>query len=109
MNLLSGWVDAGQTAATFWDQTPATHAAIMEGCLRRERRAIERDVALAWRIANFGNAGPKLKGLASYLDDMKPQHPNSNVIEAVAAFQSLAKRGLVTVREVPKKGVADAE
>lgn len=79
----------------------------MDGCLRRERRAVERDVALAWRTANFVNAGAKLKKLQHYLDQMKPVHEHASVMEAVAVFQSLAARGLATIREVPKKGDAD--
>lgn len=81
----------------------------MEGCLRRERRAIERDTVLAWRTANFFGAaqGGKLKGLQHYLDQMKPQHENAPALEAVATFQALAARGLVKIKEVPKKGVED--
>lgn len=80
----------------------------MAGSLRREMRAVERDVALAWRIANFGNAGAKLKSLPHYLDQLKPVQEASPVLEAVAAFTALASRGLVTIREVPKKGEDDA-
>ncbi len=75
----------------------------MDGCLRREKRAIERDVVLAWRVANFANAGPKLKSLDRYLDDMKPRHASQPALEAVATFRALAERGLVTIREVPRK------
>lgn len=79
----------------------------MEGCLRREQRAVERDLALAWRIANFGNAGAKLKGLQHYLDQLKPHKESDAVIQAVATFTSLASRGLATIKEVPKKGEAN--
>ncbi len=80
----------------------------MEGCIRREQRAVERDVVLAWRVANFTNAGGKLKGVQHYLDQMKPKHQSAPALEAVAVFQALAARGLVTIREVPRK-VADGE
>lgn len=76
----------------------------MEGCLKRERRSVERDVAMAWRVANFVGAGSKLRNLDYYLQALKPQHESAPVLEAIAAFQSLASRGLVTIREVPKKG-----
>ena len=77
----------------------------MEGCLRRERRAVERDTVLAWRMANFSGAAQagKLKHLQHYLDDLKPQTDNATVSQAVAAFQTLAARGLVKIREVPKE------
>jgi hypothetical protein len=79
----------------------------MEGCLRRERRAVERDTVLAWRIVNFRNAGAKLKKLQHYLDELKPGKEADAALEAAATFTTLASRGLVTIREVPKKGEAN--
>lgn len=82
----------------------------MEGCIRREKRAVERDTVLAWRVGKLSAlAGVgKLKGLQTYLDELKPAHEASPVLEAVATFTALASRGLVTIREVPKKGEANA-
>jgi hypothetical protein len=77
--------------------------------LRRAKQDVERDVALAWRAANFTAAASvgKLKDLSHYLDALKPQHESAPALEAIATFQALAERGLVTIREVPKKGGAD--
>jgi hypothetical protein len=79
----------------------------MEGCLRRERRAVERDTALAWRIVNFRNAGAKFKSLQHYLDELQPTKEADATMEAVATFTALASRGLVTIKERPKKGEAN--
>lgn len=82
----------------------------MHGCGERLKLEIQRDTVLAWRIGKFtslAGAG-KLKGLQTYLDELKPQREHSPVLEAVATFTTLAKRGLVTIREVPKKGEDDA-
>lgn len=81
----------------------------MDGCIARERLLVQRDTALAWRTAKLtalASVG-KLKGLQTYLDELKPQHQTSVVLEAVATFTHLAKRGLVTIKEVPKKGEAN--
>lgn len=77
--------------------------------MRRERRAIERDVVLAWRAANFSVAAQnnKLKSVQHYLDELKPAREPDATMEAVATFTTLAQRGLVTIREVPKKGEAN--
>jgi hypothetical protein len=80
----------------------------MAGCKKRLEIQLQCDTALAWRIARFTLAGPKLKTLQHYLDEMKPKHEGSAVMEAVATFTTLASRGLVTIREVPKKGEDDA-
>lgn len=100
---------AGQPAETFWDQTPRTHAAIMQGCKQRIEMQMQRDTALAWRIANFsvGAQNNKLKSLQHYLDEFKPVKEADATIEAVATFTALAQRGLVTIKERPKKGEAN--
>lgn len=63
-------------------------------------------MALAWRVANFSAAalnGKKgaFKSLDHYLREMR-EVEGETVKQAVAAFQSLAARGLVKIREVPK-------
>lgn len=70
----------------------------MEGCKRRELRAVQRDVALAWRIENFSRAGKKLQDLDKYLDEMNPK-PANPADQAAAIFEGFAKRGLATIRE----------
>lgn len=79
----------------------------MAGCIKRFGIEAQRDTALAWRIANFALAGPKLKVLQHYLDEMKPKPEGGAVMEAVSTFTELAKRGLVTIKERPKKGEDD--
>lgn len=69
----------------------------MEGCKRRELRAVQRDVALAWRIENFGRAGKKLKDLDHYLDEMRPKADPAD--HAAAIFEGFARRGLVKIKE----------
>lgn len=100
--MLAEWVDAGQPASTFDDQTPRTHAAIMEGCRRRELRAAQRDIAVAWHGANFARAGKNFKDLDHYLEKLTPK-PAQTADEVVGIFEGFAKRGKARVRVVPHK------
>jgi hypothetical protein len=100
--LLADWIDAEQPAAAFDDQTPRTHAAIMEGCRRREAREVQRDVALAWRIENFSRAGKKFKDLDEYLGQLRPTSATP-ADQAAAIFKGFEKRGLVTIKERKKR------
>lgn len=74
------------------------------GVVEREKLLVQRDIALAWRVANFWGAaqGGKLKGLSTYLEDIGPDRPQS-ADEAAAVFQILAGQGKVNIREVPKQ------
>lgn len=64
-------------------------------------RAVQREVALAWRVANFINAGGKLKDLDEYLGEMKPKVDPSD--QAAAIFEGFAARGLATIKERKKR------
>lgn len=93
----------GQPAETFDDQTPRTHAAIIEGCKRREVRGVQRDLALAWRIENFSRAGKKFKSLDKYLDEMT-ESAAAPADRAAAIFDGFKKRGLVKIKERQRNG-----
>jgi hypothetical protein len=69
----------------------------MRGCKRREHRLVQRDVALAWRIVNFGRAGKTFKNLDHYLNELKP--PADPADQAAAIFAGFEKRGLVKIKE----------
>ena len=104
--MLTDWIDAGQPASTFDDQTPRTHAAIMEGCKRREMRAVQQDVALAWRIENFSRSGKKLKDLDHYLGQLKPKREQT-ADDVANIFLSLKAKGRsvkIKVRERKEDG-----
>jgi hypothetical protein len=65
-------------------------------------RTVQLDLALAWRIANFSNAGKKLKDLGHYLDQMKPVVA-APAEQAAAIFKGFEKRGLVKITERRKR------
>lgn len=68
----------------------------MKGRRQAFEAEIERDIALAWHIENFGRAGKKLRDLQHYL---KPQAKRAQTAEEVVAiFEGFAARGLVTIR-----------
>lgn len=102
--MLAEWVDAGQPAGTFDDQTPRTHAAILEGCKRREMRAVKRDLALAWRIQNFSRAGKKFKNLDHYLEQLDAASIANPADRAAAIFKGFEKRGLAKITERKRDG-----
>lgn len=70
----------------------------MEGCKRRELRAVQRDMALAWRVENFSRAGKNFKNLDQYLNELTPTQVNP-ADQAAAIFEGFAKRGLATIKE----------
>ncbi len=102
MGLLSVWVEAGNPAEIFWQQTPRTYQAIMEGCARRERRQAAHAMAIGWHAANFARAGKHLRNLDHYLRKLEPQK-DQTADEAAAIWQGFAERGLVTITERPKR------
>lgn len=66
---MSAWAEAGQDEARFWDQTPATFSAVMDGIGKRTRREAERAFAMAWYAGAFSQV--KLKPLEHYLKKMR--------------------------------------
>jgi hypothetical protein len=90
--LLSNWVEAGFAPDSFWDQTPATFQAVMQGAVKRAERDAEGQIAHAYHTALF-NAGTKtkagLKPLAHYL--RKPGRKMSSK-EMLANMKMLAAR-----------------
>lgn len=102
--MLAEWVDAGQSPETFDDQTPRTYAAILEGCKRREMRAVKRDLSLAWRVENFSRAGKKFKNLDHYLDQLDASSITDAADRAAAIFKGFEKRGLATIKERKRDG-----
>lgn len=96
------WVEAGNPEWTFWRQTPRTFQAVMEGCARREERHAALAMATGWHVENFRRAGKNLRNLGHYLKQFSST-PADPADEAAQAFQGLAERGLVTIREVSKE------
>jgi hypothetical protein len=77
----------------------------MEGCKRRELRAVKRDVAIAWHVANFGRAGKDFKNLDHYLGKFEAAaNPKSEADQAAAIFTGFEKRGLAKIRERKRDG-----
>lgn len=85
----------------FWHQTRRTFAAAIAGKIDALQRQRERDLTLAWDIANFMNAGPKLKSLSTYLNQIRPRQPMSTD-DIVASFRAMQGRGVkMNIRRVP--------
>lgn len=78
----------------------------MEGCKRREMRAVQKDVALAWRIENFSRAGKKLKDLDHYLGQMKVAKPQTadDVAGLFLALKAKGRSVKIKIRERDKDG-----
>jgi hypothetical protein len=73
----------------------------MEGIAERDRRAIERDVALAWRCEVFART-KTLEPLQHYLDQMKRETPEAKRDRILNAFRDLQARGTaVKITHVP--------
>lgn len=92
LDLMSGWVEAGQSPGEFWYQTPASFDAVISGVRRRIERETESDLWRAYTVASLtATAGAgKLKPLSHYMRKMKPavaQSP-SEMLEALRAFQA---------------------
>lgn len=68
----------------------------MEGCRRRELRALEHRIELAWRVENFSRAGKKFRNLDHYLRQLRPADLQS-AEEVIAIFETFATRGLATI------------
>jgi hypothetical protein len=75
----------------------------MEGCRRRELRAVKRDVSIAWHVANFGRAGRDFKNLDHYLGKFEV-NPQGEADKAAAIFEGFAKQGKAKIRERKRDG-----
>lgn len=76
---------------------------IMEGRCRAAILQLERDVALAWHIANFTRA-KNLPDLGRTLEKLRPAKPQT-ADDVAGIFLSLQAAGKsVNIRERPKKG-----
>jgi hypothetical protein len=64
----------------------------MEGVAERDRGAIERDVALAWRIENFART-KALENLSVYLEQMRPASPEEKRDRILAFFRGRQAQG----------------
>lgn len=97
--MLSVWVEAGQDPASFWDQTPRTFAAVLEGCERRERRSYELATFQAWQAERMSRE-KRLKPVAKYVGELRPpkrQTPG----EILANLREMNARGSpMTIRKV---------
>lgn len=75
---MSEWTLTGERALDFWRATPRDYAAAIKGAIRRAEIALDRDISLAYRTANFTRAD-KLKPLARYLPTRAGQAPAGQV------------------------------
>lgn len=85
-------MEAGQSPETFWDQTPLTYRAVMDGSVRRE-------IVSAWQAARFARE-ERLRSLNHYLDELKPKRAQT-ADEMLAVLQCYADRGLLAMNEQP--------
>ena len=69
MAYLAMWCKAGFQPDSFWQQSPQTFQACMEGVRQRLEFEVENDLSAAWHTAAFNGAAQagKLKPFRSYL------------------------------------------
>ena len=82
------WVEAGQPAHTFWDQTQRSFANVLSG-------AAKRDLAMAWKIAALtasASAGklPRLEELMepARTSDNRQRGQNAKLLHALFALKA---------------------
>jgi hypothetical protein len=103
--LLSAWVEAGQSPEAFWTQTPVSFDAVLSGVKRRIERDVESDLWRAYTVASLSavaSAG-KLKPFQHYLRKVRPavaQTPQE-MLEALRAFQ--AQGAGMTIKRIERK------
>jgi hypothetical protein len=85
------WCQAGFQPDSFWDQTPATFAACMQGVRERLEAEAEGETRVAWQTANFMSAAQagKLKPLRHYTNAPKRK---MSAREMLANMRILAQR-----------------
>lgn len=85
------WCKAGFQPDSFWEQTPATFSACMEGVRGRLEAEAEGETRVAWQTANFAAAAQagKLKPIRHYIK--APVRRMSNA-EMLANMRILAER-----------------
>lgn len=89
--MLSAWSAEGFAPSEFWEQTPETWGAIMDG--RRQLREHQSDmmIAQAWWAARFSRTDP-LEPLSRYLA-RKAEKPTMSIDEALAQWDALEAAG----------------
>lgn len=83
------WIQAEQSADTFWDQTPRLFQLAMQGVRKRLKSEAENQTRQAWESGSFGalaSAG-KLKDLKHYLRGTGRQTPQE-MLAVMRSFQS---------------------
>lgn len=90
---------AGLNPTDFWQQTPKSFVAIMEGAARRQKREYELTVVGAWHAEAFARQ-KRLKKLGDYLGD-KPKARRQTPEEMFAVIQQFKAGGApMNIREV---------
>lgn len=74
----------------------------MEGFRRREMRAIQRDISVAWHVTNFGRAGKSFRDLEHYLKQLTPKQ-DQTADQVAGIFESFAAQGKARIRVRPRK------
>lgn len=93
-------MEAGQDESRFWEQTPRTFQAVMEGAQKRQHRAHELATFEAWQMARFGRE-TKLRRLDHYLAELKPKAQAQSPAEMLTVLKALASGGAgMTIRKV---------
>ena len=101
--LISLWSDAGQSEDRFWQQTPASFRAVLDGVRKRLERERESSLRHAWETAAFTTAGQSkdgLKPLDHYLSRTRPGG-KATPQQMLDVLRDAAGRGMpMTIRKV---------
>jgi hypothetical protein len=76
----------------FWDQTPRTFEAAMEGRAKAAGRASELAYFQAWATERFARE-KRLKPFGKYVGDIRPRKPQTGV-DVLAIFQGFQAAGI---------------
>lgn len=93
---------AGFNPAEFWEQSPRSFVAIMEGAARAATRKADSDTRLAYRALQFYGLAMKgrLKSVEHYLLD-KPRRQRQTTDQMLTALREFAAMGTpMTIRQV---------
>ncbi len=98
------WIQAGQFAGAFWEQTPRHFQLAMQGIRKRLEGEAAARTAQAYEAGAFGGLAHhgQLKALTHYTHKDKVQTPR----QMAAAIQAMGAKSNMKIRRVDMRGSA---
>jgi hypothetical protein len=86
------WAQAGFDPSGFWEQSPQTFRAIMDGITAKLKAEAEGSISQAWHMAAFYNASQSKGGLKPLKHYVKTDNRKMSSKEMLANMRILAQR-----------------